>query len=131
MSASPNYVGTPKSYAVALSTASDNRSTPTNPAILCNPGAAAINIPAINIKARGTTTADVVMFFLYDGASHFLVHEETVSAVANPSVAAGTKTFETTYIPDLPISIPVGWQLRVATAIGQSYAVSAFSGGEY
>lgn len=127
MSATPGFAATPKAYATFISAADSNRTSPSAYGTLVTGTSAGINVPAVMIKARDSTTAGQIMFFMYDGSQHYLIHEETVSAV---QPAAGTASFETTWVPDLPINVPTGWQLRVTTLSANPFSITAPSAGE-
>lgn len=127
MSATPGFASTPKAYGTFISAADSNRTSPSAYGTLVTGTSAGINVPAIYIKARDSTTAGQIMFFMYDGSQSYLIHEEPVTAV---QPAAGTPSFETVYVPDLPINVPTGWSLRVSTLAANAFSITVPSGGE-
>lgn len=112
MSATPLFAGTAKQYAVSTLSLESLRTVPTKYGTLVAVSSDDISVPGVNFKALDSVSAGLVFFFLYDGATNWLFHEEAVATTG--ASATGTATFEAQFVPDLPILIPAGWGLRVA-----------------
>ena len=124
---SPIHVLTPNIGAVSIATANANLDGTGTIGTLFTAGSNGSRIDYVFIKARVTTTAGVIRFFLYNGATYFLLHEELVTAItASGTVAA----FEAVWIPPKPIVLASGWSLRVSTEVAETFNVSAH-GGDY
>lgn len=129
MSATPLFAGTAVQYGATIQSAETNRVTPTNYSTLVTGAGNGYSIPGLNIKATSTTTAGAIFFYLYDGSTYYLVHEELVTAVS--PVAGTTATYEQTYVPDLPILVPLNWQLRVATLIAEQFKITTVNAAQF
>jgi hypothetical protein len=124
MAASPNFAATPRVGAIAISTADTSRTAPTNVGTVFTAGASGSRIDEINVVATGTTTANVVRLFLYDGSAYFLLQEVLIAALT-PSATIPVVTYTSTYSN---LMLPSGWSLRATTNNAEAYAVTAFGG---
>jgi hypothetical protein len=124
MATSPNFAATPRVGAVLISTADTSRTSPTNVGTVLTAGSSGSRIDEINVVAMGTTTANVVRLFLFDGTNYFLLQEVLIAALT-PSVTAPVVTYTSTYSN---LMLPNGWSLRATTNNAESYEVLAFGG---
>lgn len=124
MAIAPNFAATPRVGAVGISTADTSRTAPTNVGIVLTAGSSGSRIDEINVVAMGTTTANVVRLFLFDGTNYFLM-QEVLIAPLTPSVVAPVVTYISTYSN---LMLPSGWSLRATTNNAESYEVLAFGG---
>jgi hypothetical protein len=124
MAIAPNFAATPRVGAVLISTADTSRSAPTNVGTVLTAGSSGSRIDEINVVAMGTTTANVVRLFLFDGTNYFLM-QEVLIAPLTPSVTAPVVTYISTYSN---LMLPNGWSLRATTNNAESYEVLAFGG---
>lgn len=124
MATSPNFAATPRVGAVLISTADTSRTSPTNVGIVLTAGSSGSRIDEINVVAMGTTTANVVRLFLFDGTNYFLMQEVLIAALI-PSASLPVVTYTTTYNN---LMLPSGWSLRATTNNAESYEVLAFGG---
>lgn len=111
MSASPSYVGTPKSYQGQLSAANANRDGTGTVVTVATAGTNGLRIDDITIKAQATTTAGMVRLFLHDGTNYRLWREVLVSAITPSATVAA---FEEE-LKDLALVLEDGWSLRAST----------------
>lgn len=112
MSATPLFVGTALQYGCTTLSNESLRTTPTKYGTLVAVTANDISVPGVNFKAQVSVSTGSAFFFLYDGATNYLFHEEVV-ATGGPT-ASNPTTPEFQYVPDLPILVPAGWALRVS-----------------
>lgn len=124
MATTPNFASTPRCSSVAISTADTSRTAPTNVGTLFTAGASGSRIDEIDIVAAGTSTANVVRIFIYNGSTYFLLQEILISAIT-PS--ASTVAFSTA-ITFNSLVIPSGSSVRVTTNNAEAYHVTAFGG---
>jgi hypothetical protein len=124
MATSPNFAATPKVGAVGISSAETSRTAPTNVGTVFTAGASGSRIDEINVVATGTTTANVVRLFLFDGTTYFLLQEVLIAALT-PSVTAPIVTYTSTYSN---LMLPNTWSLRATTNNAEAYRVIAFGG---
>lgn len=124
MATTPNFASTVKSWAVSISSADTSRTAPTSVGTLVTAGSSGSRIDEITITAAGTSTANVVRIFLYNGTTYFLFQEVAISAITpSASVASYTTTL---YFNSLVI--PTTWSVRVTTNNAETYHVTAFGG---
>jgi hypothetical protein len=124
MATSPNFAATPRVGAALISTADTSRTSPTNVGTVLTAGSSGSRIDEINVVAMGTTTANVVRLFLFDGTNYFLMQEVLITPLI-PSVTAPVVTYTSTYSN---LMLPSGWSLRATTNNAESYEVLAFGG---
>lgn len=124
MATTPNFAATVKSWAAAISTADTSRTAPSNVGTLVTAGSSGSRVDEISITAAGTSTANVVRIFLYNGSTYFLKEEVLVTATT-PS--ASVPAFTTTLRYDSFV-IPNAWSVRVTTNNTETYHVTAFGG---
>ena len=120
MSATPNFVGAVENAAAAIATANANRDGTGTVATLFTASGNGARIDDIAIKARATTTAGMVRFFLHDGTNYRFLYEVAVTAVT-PS--ATVKSFES-YLANLGWCLKSGWSIRVSTEKAEAFDVS-------
>ena len=123
MAAVPQYIGTPKSPTVSISTANTNRDGSTGTyGTLLTAGAAGSRVDRVNITATGTTTAGMVRIFL--GTA--LIKEVPITAIT-PSATQPAFSFE----------FSAGWVLQSGTVLkcsthnAEAFNVSVVNGGDF
>lgn len=128
MSASPQFVNTPANPATAVSTANTNRDGTGTVALLYTAPAGGARIDDIAIKARATTTAGMLRFFLSaDGATFRLWKEINVTAIT-PS---GTvQSFETLLL-SLGLVLAAGMRVYCSTHNAEAFDVTVTKGGAF
>jgi len=125
MATNPQYIGTPKSPSVIISTANTNRDGTTGTyGTLMTAGASGSRIDRIRVNATGSTTAGMIRFFV--GTA--LVYELPVVAVT-PS---GTiPAWGADVVFDNGLILQSGAVVKVATNAAESFAVTVISGGDF
>lgn len=124
MATTPNFASTVKSWAASISSADTSRTAPTNVGTLVTAGSSGSRIDELTVTAAGTSTANIVRVFLYNGSTYYLYQEILISAITpSASVAAFTTTLTFN-----SFVIPSGWSVRVTTNNAETYHVSAFGG---
>ena len=126
MATTPQFAATPKASAVVLAaTADTSRTAPTTVGTVFTAGASGSRIDEVWITGiGGSTTANQVRLFLYNGTTYYLLREVQVTATT-PS--ASVSAFTTTVIFN-NLVLPTGWSLRATTNNAESYAVTALGG---
>ena len=124
MAASPNFAATPRCGVVSISSADTSRTAPTNVGTVFTAGASGSRIDEVTITAAGTSTANVVRLFIYDGSTYFLLQEVLITAI---TAAASQDSFSTTLTFN-SLVIPSGFSLRATTNNAETYHVLAFGG---
>jgi hypothetical protein len=124
MATTPNFAATPRCSAVSISSADTSRTAPTSVGTLFTAGASGSRIDEVDITAAGTSTANVVRLFIYDGSTYFLLQEVAITATT-PS--ASISSFSTA-ITFNSLVLPSGSSLRVTTNNAETYHVIAFGG---
>lgn len=121
----PIFLLTPVSPPVLVSTANTNLDGSGTLATLVTAATNGTRIDAVRIKAIETTTAGMIRFFIHNGTAAFLHSEVAVTAIT-PN--ATTKSFESTWRPDLPIVLPTGYSLRASTENGEDFHLTPWAG---
>lgn len=125
MSALPQYVGTPKSPSVNISTANTNRDGVTGVyGNLMTAGASGSRIDRINITAIGTTTAGMIRLFL--GTA--LIEEIPVSPVT-PGAATPAWTADVDF--EKGLIMQAGAVLKANTNNAEAFNLTVISGGDF
>lgn len=125
MALTPQYIGTPKSPTVAISTANTNRDGTTGTyGTLMTAGANGSRIDRIRINATGSTTAGMIRLFV--GSA--LVQEIPVVAVT-PS--ATLPAWGVDVIFDNGLIVEAAGVVKVATNNSESFSVTVTSGGDF
>lgn len=129
MATAPQFVSTPKSPAVLISTANTNRDGTGTIGTVFTAGTNGSRIDKIIICARATTTAGNIRFYIHDGSNYFLFKEVPVVAIT-PS--ATTPTFSAVLSQEiettLPLILPTGYSLRVSTEKAEAFNIIAIGG---
>jgi hypothetical protein len=148
MAANPiaRFTASPLLGAVSISIAETSLTAPTNYGVLVDATTASnaigdkrdgVRIDYVFAKAVGATTAGMVRMFLYRSATFHLLGEISVTAVAAPSSTVQTwegswltlpNTCATSESNGRVLILEVGDQLRVTTAIGETFRVFAYGG---
>lgn len=124
MAAAPNFAATPKYGGVSIGTADTSRTAPTNFGIVFTAGSSGSRIDEVTITAAGTSTANVVRLFVFNGSTYFLLQEVLVTAItasASQDSFTATLTFNS-------LVLPSGHSLRATTNNAETYHVHAFGG---
>ena len=124
MATTPNFASTPRCSSVAISIADTSRTAPTNVGTLFTAGASGSRIDEIDITAAGTSTANIVRIFIFDGSTYFLLQEIPITAITPGAAIASFSTA----ITFNSLVIPSGYSLRVTTNNAEIYHLSAFGG---
>lgn len=129
----PAYAAKPKIWGASVSAANTNRDGSGTVVTLIaaqtsdGPGR---KIERICAKARVTTTAGQIRFYLHDGTSYFNWKELAVEAV---TASAATPAWEGEIdcsAPDKILYLPAGWSLRMVSHVAEAFDVTAI-GGEF
>lgn len=125
MAYQPQYIGTPKSPSVTISTANTNRDGATGTyGTLMTAGASGSRVDRINLTATGTTTAGMIRLFV--GAA--LIKEIPVIAIT-PS--ATQPTFSADVVFDNGLILQSGAVLKASTEKAESFNLTVISGGDF
>jgi len=128
MSASPQFASTPINPHCAVSVANANRDGSGTVVLLYTAPAAHARIDDIAIKARVTTTAGMIRFFLSpDGTVFRLWKEVSVAAI---TASATVQSFES-LLQGLGLVLSSGMRLYVSTEKGEAFDVSVTRGGTF
>ena len=111
MSATPEFIATPKIGAAAVSTANTNRDGTGTIATVFTAGASGSKIEEIVVKATGDPADSVVTLFLHDGTDYWLFDEVDLG---NPAAASATVTGHRVSTLYENLVLPSGWSLRAA-----------------
>jgi len=124
MATNPNFAATPRCSSVSISTADTSRTAPTNVGTLLTAGASGSRVDEIDIAAAGTSTANVVRIFIFNGTTYFLLQEVLITAITPSATVAAFSTA----ITFNSLVIPSGSSIRVTTNNAETYHVTAFGG---
>jgi len=125
MSTSPQYVGTPKSPSVAISTANTNRDGTTGTyGTVMTAGASGSRVDVIDINATGTTTAGMIRLFL--GSA--LIKEIPVVAIT-PSATQPAWSAEVEFENGLILEAAA--VLKASTHNAEAFNVTVVNGGDF
>lgn len=127
MSGTPQFATSPVSAAVTMTVANPNRDGTGTMSILYTAPVGGARVDDIAIKARVTTTAGMVRFFLNDGVNFYLLREVLVTAiVASATVAA----FEAV-LNSLGLVLKSGWSIQCCNERAEAINVMVTRGGEF
>ena len=125
MAAQPQYIGTPKSPSVSISTANTNRDGATGAYdTLMTAGASGSRVDRINLTATGTTTAGMVRLFV--GTA--LVKEIPVVAIT-PSATQPAFSVDVDF--DKGLILQAAAVLKASTEKGEAFNLTVISGGDF
>lgn len=128
MSASPVYVGTPKTWTCALSAANTNRDGTGTLVDLVAGGSIGSRVDTVRIIAKAAIAATtVVRLFLFDGTNTRLFKEVLVP-ITTPSTTVETFTQDLTFGEGLVI--PNGWKLQGSVHTADPFNLIA-RGGDF
>lgn len=128
MSATPAFASTPINPHGAVSTANTNRDGSGTTTLLYTAPAGGARIDDIAIKARATTTAGMIRFFLSpDGVTYRLWKEVPVTA-ATPS--ATVASFESLLV-NLALVLSSSMRLYASTEKAEAFDISVTRGGTF
>jgi hypothetical protein len=124
MATTPNFAATPRCSSVSISTADTSRTAPTNVGTLLAAGSSGSRVDEIDITAAGTSTANIVRIFIYNGSTYYLLQEVLITAITPSATVAAFSTA----ITFNSLVIPSGSSIRVTTNNAETYHVTAFGG---
>lgn len=124
MATAPNFAATPRYGGVSIGTADASRTAPTNVGTVFTAGSSGSRIDEVTITAAGTSTANVVRLFVFNGTTYFLIQEVLVNAI---TASASQDSFSTTLTFN-SLVLPSGHSLRATTNNAETYHVHAFGG---
>lgn len=124
MAISPQYVGTPKSPSVVISTANTNRDGTGTLGTIHTAGASGARIDRLMVHAIGTTTAGMIRLFL--GTA--LIKEIPVLAIT-PSATLPAWSVEVVF--DNGLVMEAAALLKAGTNNAESFVVTVTSGGNF
>jgi hypothetical protein len=124
MASNPQYVGTPKSPSVTISTANANRDGTGTLVTLMTAGTSGSRVDRVNITATGTTTAGMIRFFVNSS----LIREIPVLPVT-PSSAVPAWSADVVF--DSGLVLGSGATLSVATNNAETFRVTVINGGDF
>lgn len=125
MATSPQYVGTPKSPSVSISTANTNRDGTTGTyGTLMTAGASGSRVDRINLTATGTTTAGMVRLFV--GSA--MVKEIPVVAIT-PSATQPAFSVDIDF--DKGLILQAAAVLKASTHNAEAFNLTVISGGDF
>ena len=128
MSAAPQFSSIPINPHGAVSTANTNRDGSGTTLLLYTTPAGHARIDDIAIKARGTTTAGMIRFFLSpDGVAYRLWKEVSVTAIT-PS--ATVQSFESLLV-SLGLVLVAGMRIYVSTEKAEAFDITVTRGGTF
>lgn len=125
MSASPIYIGAPKTWQGALSAANTNRDGTGTLIDVVSAGSSGSRIDKVRVVASGTTTAGVVRLFLYDGTNTYLIKEILVAAI---TPGTGVEVWIGEWDADGLVLPNNSWKLRASTHNAEGFKVFAKGG---
>lgn len=124
----PVFVQTAITKGVNIATANPNRDgTGVVATLYTVPTAKQARIDGIKIKARVTTTAGMIRFWLHDGTTYYFLTEVPVAAI---TVSATAAAFERA-ISGLNLLLDTGWSIRCATEKAESFDIILTNAGEF
>jgi len=124
MASNPQYVGTPKSPSVTISTANPNRDGSGTLVTLMTAGANGSRVDRVRIAATGTTTAGMIRFFVDSS----LILEVPVLPIT-PSAAVPAWAADVVFENGLVLK--AGATLKVATHNAETFKVTVINGGDF
>lgn len=124
MANTPQYVSTPKSPTVTISTANANRDGTGTLGTLMTAGAGGSRIDRIRINATSTTTAGAIRLFI--GSA--LIQE--IPVLANTPGAA-TPAWGVDVVFDNGLILQASAVLKASTEKAESFALTVLSGGDF
>lgn len=125
MADSPVYASTVNTGAGALSVANTGRDGSGTVVTLFTAGAGGSRIDKIVCKATVTTTAGTLRFWLHNGSTAYLFHEEVVAA---NTVSATNPAWGCVITLDGGVTIPTGWTLKGATNNAETFNIIVTGG---
>lgn len=129
MATAPQFASTPKTAAVAITTANTNRDGTGSIGTVFTAGTSGSRIDKIIICAKSTTTAGNIRFFIHDGTNYFLFKEMPVISI---TPAATVPSFSAVISEEidavLPLILPTGYSLRASTEKAEPFNIIAIGG---
>lgn len=124
MANNPSFAATPRVGLATVSTADTSRTSPSNAVTVFTAGASGSRIDEIDITATGTTTANMIRLWIYNGSTYYLIQEISVPAIT-PTTVISVFQSSSTYNNFM---LQSGQSLRATTNNAESYNVVAFGG---
>jgi hypothetical protein len=127
MSTSAQYASTVRAAAVQVTTANTLRDGTGTLATIFTAGASGSRIDDIYMVATGTTTANVIRFFIHDGTNARLL-SETIVSIVTPSTALPVWSSS---LLNQAIVLPSGFSLRASTNNTETYNILVTRAGDF
>jgi hypothetical protein len=127
MSTSAQYASTVRAAAVQVTTANTLRDGTGTLATIFTAGASGSRIDDIYMVATGTTTANVIRFFIHDGTNARLLFE-TIVSIVTPSTALPVWSSS---LLNQAIVLPSGFSLRASTNNTETYNILVTRAGDF
>lgn len=124
MNTSPVLPATPRIGAVAISTANTNRDGTGTIGTLVTGVATGTVVDRVRWKATVATTAGMLRFFVHDGSTYYLIHEEDIAA--SGALSGTVQATEGEWVPDDLILPTASYSLRVSTHNAEAFNVVAY-----
>ncbi len=123
MNTSPVIPATPHVAAIKVATANTNLDGTGTIGTLVTGVATGTVVDRIRWKGEVASTDGMLRFFLHDGSTYYLIHEESVAATG--ALSATVQSAEGEWAPDDLILPSASYSLRVSTHQAQSMVVTA------
>ena len=127
MSTSAQYASTVRAAAIQVTTANTLRDGTGTLATIFTAGASGSRIDDIYMVATGTTTANVIRFFIHDGTNARLL-SETIVSIVTPSTALPVWSSS---LLNQAIVLPSGFSLRASTNNTETYNILVTRAGDF
>ena len=127
MAANAQFAASPVNAAALVSVANTARDGTGTIVTLYTAPASGARVDDIWCKAKSTTTAGMLRFWLHDGATFRLLREILVTAITPSGTVASWETF----LSNLGIVLQSGWSIRVSTNNAESFDISVTKAGTF
>lgn len=134
MATTPNFVETPKNWAVVVDTANTSLTNPTGGAYqtLATGAVGGTRIERINVRGLGATTAGMVRFFVVDSLGTAYLYHEIVVTVVSPGASTVAFNSEWARTDGQPvIDLEEAWLLIATTHNSESFSIVGVFGGDH
>lgn len=129
MANTPQFAATPACESAQVLTAeTGTRLVPTNAVTIFTAGASGSRIDELNISGLGTTVANVIHLYLYNGTTYYLLKD--IATVATTASATAPSYQNTLTFSNLVI--PTGYSLRATVGTTETIGyMLTFFGGDF
>jgi hypothetical protein len=133
MATTAQYAAVPNIGSTLLTTEDTSLTAPTTVGTAFTAGANGSRIDYIDVQGVATTIAGLINVFIFDGTDYFLYTQIPVAAVTSSTTVPAFSTYVSSNANSdiLPINLPTGFSLRVATSVAQTGIRVTASGGDY